>query len=326
MHADLAGSAIVGAGAWDTPRADGLVRRAPLGARARAPPRGASRSSPPTGVVADTDLPPDALSRVDNHGRRPEVLAARAGRRAVVLRDSDTLHRDLLTYAATRVRGPAGSGWCASPCRPPSPRPPTRPRSASWPLAGAARAAPGRRDAAALARALPSRPLQALDPHGPGDDPRPHRAHPRPARRRGGRPRRGARRPRRQPRHVAAQPGDPTRPARGHAGGHDRGRAGDRRHGHHRAGQPRAAGGLRRRRRGPGAHPHRGPAERRPARDARSRPPGPTGGPCRGRCPSTGVRPAARGGPRGAHRRPARRRRGGALRRDRAAAPGDGPA
>lgn len=102
MHADLAGSAIVGAGAWDTPRADGLVRTLARQARARV-----SLIAPDGRVVADSDLPPDALSLVDNHGRRPEVLAARAGRRAVVLRDSDTLHRPL-TYAATRVSGPGG--------------------------------------------------------------------------------------------------------------------------------------------------------------------------------------------------------------------------
>ncbi len=58
-------------------------------------------------VIADSQVPPDQLDRVENHGSRPEILAARSGRVGFGSRQSATV-REPFVYVAHRV-GPEES-------------------------------------------------------------------------------------------------------------------------------------------------------------------------------------------------------------------------
>jgi len=102
VHVALVGSALSAAAAWNTPSATPLVQTLARQAGARV-----SFIAPDGRVVADSAVSAENLAGIGNHGDRPEVRAARAGRTAVVMRDSSTLRRPL-TYAATRVAGPGG--------------------------------------------------------------------------------------------------------------------------------------------------------------------------------------------------------------------------
>lgn len=88
--------------AWDTPTADPLVRE--LAARVH---DRVTLVAPDGRVVADSAVPAWRLDQIENHGARPEVVAARRTGRGVAQRQSGTVHREL-TYAATRVDGPGG--------------------------------------------------------------------------------------------------------------------------------------------------------------------------------------------------------------------------
>ena len=57
-------------------------------------------------VMGDSELSGEALARVENHGHRPEVIAALAGRSTDEVRFSATLHQYLM-YAGTLVAGKA---------------------------------------------------------------------------------------------------------------------------------------------------------------------------------------------------------------------------
>jgi two-component system phosphate regulon sensor histidine kinase PhoR len=61
-------------------------------------------------VVADSDVAPDALERVANHARRPEVAAALAGRTGSARRHSATVGQHFLYVAVPRSPGVPGSG------------------------------------------------------------------------------------------------------------------------------------------------------------------------------------------------------------------------
>ena len=58
-------------------------------------------------VRGDSEVPPADLPRLENHGHRPEILAALAGRHGTARRFSATLDVDLI-YAAEPVRGVPG--------------------------------------------------------------------------------------------------------------------------------------------------------------------------------------------------------------------------
>jgi two-component system phosphate regulon sensor histidine kinase PhoR len=58
-------------------------------------------------VVADSDVAYSELGELDDHGGRPEVIAARETGRGSDIRRSDTLHKDML-YVARRVEGASG--------------------------------------------------------------------------------------------------------------------------------------------------------------------------------------------------------------------------
>jgi two-component system phosphate regulon sensor histidine kinase PhoR len=58
-------------------------------------------------VVADSDVAYGDLGELDDHGGRPEVMAARETGRGSDIRRSDTLHKDML-YVARRVEGASG--------------------------------------------------------------------------------------------------------------------------------------------------------------------------------------------------------------------------
>jgi two-component system phosphate regulon sensor histidine kinase PhoR len=97
----LAGEAVRAAGAWRD--ADPLLR-----ALARHT-DGRLTLIDPDGVVrADSAVAPRDLAALENHGQRPEVIAARRDGVGLAVRNSGTLHRPLV-YAATRVDGPGGA-------------------------------------------------------------------------------------------------------------------------------------------------------------------------------------------------------------------------
>ncbi len=85
-----------------TPELDALARRAAAAARARVTLVAADGS-----VVADSDVPPDAVPRVENHAGRPEIEAALAGRVGVSSRRSATVLRELLYLAVPMPAGGA---------------------------------------------------------------------------------------------------------------------------------------------------------------------------------------------------------------------------
>ena len=101
-ESSLIAAAVRAVGAWETLAADPLVRElaARVGDRV-------TLVAPDGRVVADSAVPAAELHRVNNHGARPEVLAARRTGRGVAQRQSVTVRRDL-TYAATIVEGPGG--------------------------------------------------------------------------------------------------------------------------------------------------------------------------------------------------------------------------
>lgn len=101
-QSSLIATALASASAWQTPQADPLVRTLAAQAHARV-----TLIDPEGRVVADSAVPVARLGRLENHGQRPEVRAARAGRTAVSSRESDTLRRPQ-RYAATAVTGPNG--------------------------------------------------------------------------------------------------------------------------------------------------------------------------------------------------------------------------
>ncbi len=101
-ESSLIAAAVRAVRAWDTATADPLVRE--LAARVH---DRVTLVAPDGHVVADSAVPPWRLDRLENHGARPEVIAARRTGRGVAQRQSGTMHRDL-TYAATRVDGPGG--------------------------------------------------------------------------------------------------------------------------------------------------------------------------------------------------------------------------
>jgi two-component system phosphate regulon sensor histidine kinase PhoR len=85
-----------------TPELDAVARRAAAAARARVTLIAADGS-----VVADSDVPPDAVPEVENHAGRPEIQAALAGRVGVSSRRSATVLRDLLYLAVPMPEGGA---------------------------------------------------------------------------------------------------------------------------------------------------------------------------------------------------------------------------
>ena len=98
--ARLAGESVRSAGVW---RDGHALVRALAGAAG-----GRVSLIDPGGVVrADSEVAPEDIAAVENHGQRPEVLAARRSGQGIARRQSDTLRRDLV-YAATRVQGPGG--------------------------------------------------------------------------------------------------------------------------------------------------------------------------------------------------------------------------
>ncbi len=101
-ESSLIAAAVSAVHAWDTTTADPLVRE--LAARVH---DRVTLIAPDGHVVADSAVPPFRLDRLENHGARPEVVAARRTGRGVAQRQSGTIHRDL-TYAATRIEGPGG--------------------------------------------------------------------------------------------------------------------------------------------------------------------------------------------------------------------------
>ena len=149
----LAGEALRAAGAWSGAHA--LVRdlaRSVEGRLTLIDPRGVVR--------ADSEVGAAALGAVENHGGRPEVIAALRVGHGLSRRRSDTLGRDLV-YAATRVDGPGGS-WvvrvAVSPALAQGAASEMRALTALGALLGIALAAA----MSALASSLASRPLQRL--------------------------------------------------------------------------------------------------------------------------------------------------------------------
>lgn len=115
----------------------------------------------PDGVVrADSEVAPEGIAAVENHGHRPEVVAARRAGQGIARRQSDTLRRDLV-YAATRVEGPGGV-WvvrvAVSPALAQSAATEMRRLMALGALVGVILAAV----MSALASSLASRPMQRL--------------------------------------------------------------------------------------------------------------------------------------------------------------------
>jgi two-component system phosphate regulon sensor histidine kinase PhoR len=87
----------------ETPRLDPLARRAAGAAGVRV-----TLIAPDGTVVADSDIHPPDLPRVENHAGREEVRAALAGRRGVALRRSESVGR-LLLYVAVPAQGEGGA-------------------------------------------------------------------------------------------------------------------------------------------------------------------------------------------------------------------------
>ncbi len=102
-RASMSATALAAAGAFDTARADGLLRDLARQARVRL-----TLVSPSGAVAADSAVAPADLAALDNHAARPEVAQAAREGRGSSRRDSGTLHRPLL-YAATRLWGPGGA-------------------------------------------------------------------------------------------------------------------------------------------------------------------------------------------------------------------------
>jgi len=151
--ARLAGESVRSAGVW---RDGHALVRALAGAAG-----GRVSLIDPGGVVrADSEVAPEDIAAVENHGQRPEVLAARRSGQGIARRQSDTLRRDLV-YAATRVQGPGGV-WvvrvAVSPALAQNAATEMRRLMALGALVGVILAAA----MSALASSLASRPLQRL--------------------------------------------------------------------------------------------------------------------------------------------------------------------
>jgi two-component system phosphate regulon sensor histidine kinase PhoR len=87
----------------ETPRLDLLARRAAGAAGVRV-----TLIAPDGAVVADSDIHPPDLPRVENHTGHEEVRAALAGRRASALRRSESVGRPVL-YVAVPAQGDGGA-------------------------------------------------------------------------------------------------------------------------------------------------------------------------------------------------------------------------